>query len=161
METGCRCDAERGEMVWMGKDLHDSTKNLTNQESKEEKGSPSNTAFQQWLDTLSMRELKDPDGHARLTGTCGETIELFLKFEGDRVRKAAFRTNGCISSRVCAALAAQLSTGKSPDEIVEITGQSILDQLGDFPKGEEHCAQLAAETLQEAVHSYMIKQRKE
>jgi len=116
--------------------------------------------FQQWLESLKGQALKDPDGHARLTGKCGETIELFLKLEMDRVEKAGFLTNGCISSKICAALAAQMSLGKTPDEIFEITGDSIMHALGDLPSAEKHCAFLAAETLQEAVHDYMIKERK-
>jgi nitrogen fixation NifU-like protein len=116
--------------------------------------------FQQWLESLQGQAVKDPDGHARLTGKCGETIELFLKLEMDRVDKVGFLTNGCISSKICAALAAQMSLGKTPDEILEITGDSIMHALGDFPAAEEHCAFLAAETLQEAIHDYMIKERK-
>jgi nitrogen fixation NifU-like protein len=117
-------------------------------------------AFYKWLHDLQWKTNGTPDGHARLTGKCGETIEIFLKFEGERVREAAYLTNGCISSKICAALAAHMARGKTPDEITEITAQSILERLGEFPKGEEHCAFLAAETLQEALHRYMLKESK-
>lgn len=113
-------------------------------------------AFRQWLDSLQAREPLDPDAHAILTGKCGETIAIFLKFEGERVKEATYLTNGCISSRVCAALAAQMAKGRTPDEILEITGDSIMEKLEGFPKEENHCAILAAETLQEALHSYMV-----
>lgn len=117
-------------------------------------------AFHRWLDSLQAREPLDPDAHAILTGKCGETIAIFLKFEGQRVREASYLTNGCISSKVCAALAAQMAKGRTPDEILEITGDSIMEKLEGFPKEEDHCAVLAAETLQEALHSYMLKQEK-
>ena len=86
---------------------------------------------------------------------------MFLNFEGDHVKEAAYRTNGCISSKVCAALTAQMARGKTTDELLEITAETILSQLGEFPKDEEHCAFLAAESLQEALHRYMLKQRRE
>ena len=114
-------------------------------------------AVLQWLHSLQWKGPGEPDGHACLTGKCGETIEIFLNFNGERVKEAAYLTNGCISSKVCAALAAQMARGKTPDEIAEITAQSILELLGEFPKGEEHCAFLAAETLHEALHRYMLK----
>jgi nitrogen fixation NifU-like protein len=117
-------------------------------------------AIYQWLHSLQWKGAGEPDGHACLTGKCGETIEIFLEFNGERVKEASYLTNGCISSKVCAALAAHMARGKTPDEITEITAQSILEFLGEFPKGEEHCAFLAAETLQEAVHRYMLKESK-
>ena len=114
-------------------------------------------AFYKWLNSLQWKGPVDPDGHSCLTGKCGETIEIFLNFEGERVKEAAYRTNGCISSKVCAALAAQMAHGKTADELLEISAEAILSQLGEFPKNEEHCALLAAESLQEALHSYMLK----
>ena len=39
------------------------------------------------------------------------------------------------------------------------TGEAVLARLGRFPKEDEHCAFLAAGTLQAAVHDYMIKKR--
>ena len=117
------------------------------------------TAFYEWLNSLQWKSPALPDGHACLTGKCGETIEMFLNFEGDHVKEAAYRTNGCISSKVCAALAAQMAHGKTTDGLLEITAETILSQLGEFPKSEEHCAFLAAQSLQEALHSYMLKRR--
>jgi nitrogen fixation NifU-like protein len=123
--------------------------------------SSSEIAVYQWLHSLQWKGLEKPDGYACLTGKCGETIEIFLDFNGERVKEAAYDTNGCLSSKVCGALAAQLAKGKTPDELVEITAEYILKLLGEFPKSQEHCAFLAAETLQEALHNYMVKQRKD
>jgi len=117
-------------------------------------------AFYKWLHALQWKNNENPDAHACLTGKCGETIEIFLNFNGERVKEAAYLTNGCISSKICAALAAHMARGKTPDEITEITAQSILELLGEFPKNEEHCAYLAAETLQEALHRYMLNESK-
>lgn len=118
---------------------------------------PGQLAVLQWLHSLQWKGAGEPDGHACLTGKCGETIEIYLTFNGERVKEAAYLTNGCISSKVCAALAAHMARGKTPDEIADITAQSILGFLGEFPKSEEHCAFLAAEALQEALHRYMLK----
>ena len=42
--------------------------------------------------------------------------------------------------------------------ISEITGNIILEKLGGLPEENEHCAFLAAESLQKALHDFMIKQ---
>jgi nitrogen fixation NifU-like protein len=143
----------------MGDVVHESEKDTNEEMTKETDHKALQIAFLDWLDSLQWKAMKDPDGHACLTGKCGETIEIFLNFNGERVREAAYLTNGCISSRVCAALAAHMAQGKTADQLLDITAQSILELLGDFPKEQEHCAFLAAESLQEALHNYMIKQR--
>jgi nitrogen fixation NifU-like protein len=43
---------------------------------------------------------------------------------------------------------------------LEVTREKIIAAAGRLPKEDEHCAQLAAETLQEALNDYMIKQTK-
>lgn len=144
----------------MGDVFHKSDEDINEKNLDETEGTQLQMDFYNWLNSLQWKTNGTPDGHACLTGKCGETIEIFLKFDGERVKEAAYLTNGCISSKVCAALAANMARGKTPDEITEITAQSILEQLGEFPKGEEHCAFLAAETLQEALHRCMLKESK-
>lgn len=107
--------------------------------------------FERWRRPLYLGALPDPDGHARLTGGCGDTMEIFLKFEGGRVQAASFLTDGCGASTVCGSLAAEAALGKTPEEITEVTGESILERLGTFPAENRHCAFLAAETLQAAL----------
>jgi nitrogen fixation NifU-like protein len=141
-------------------DVHESDSDLNKKVTRESQLTPIEVSIHRWLHSLQWKGLGEPDGHACLTGKCGETIEIFLNFNGERVKEAAYLTNGCISSRVCAALTAQMANGKTPDELLEITAQSILGLLGEFPKSEEHCALLAAESLQEALHNYMVKQGK-
>jgi nitrogen fixation NifU-like protein len=145
----------------MGEVVHDPDEKIKKDSTENNDLSSSEVAVYRWLHSLQWKGLGDPDAHACLTGKCGETIEIFLNFNGERVKEAAYLTNGCISSRVCSALIAQMANGKTPDELLEITAQSILSLLGEFPKSEEHCAFLAAETLQEALHNYMLKQSKD
>jgi nitrogen fixation protein NifU and related proteins len=125
---------------------------------KEEEDFFSPKAYQRWMHPLYRGSIHNPDGHARLTGKCGETIEISLKFEKEHVSRAAFMTDGCAAITVCGSFAAEMAIGKNPEELLEITGESIMDTAGRFPEEEAHCALLAAETLQEALHDYMAKQ---
>ena len=114
--------------------------------------------FRRWKNPLFQGTINDPDGHACLKGKCGDTMEIFLKFEEERVKQASYMTDGCGSSNLCGSFAAELSLGKTPDELLEVTGETIIEKLGRIPSVEEHCAYLAAETLQEALNDFMIKQ---
>lgn len=105
--------------------------------------------------------LNRPDGHARITGKCGDTMEISLKFQEGKVIRTGHGTDGCVYSLNCVSSAATLAQGKSPDEIIQIDSDTIRECVGGLPQNQMHCAQLAAETLQSALHDYMLKQRRE
>ncbi len=111
--------------------------------------------FQRWRHPLYNGRLENPDSHARITGKCGDTMEIFLIFENGHVKSAAYTTDGCGSSTICGSFTAEMAFGKTPDELAEITGEKVLEKIGTFPEEDRHCAFLAAETLQAALSQYM------
>ena len=144
----------------MSKNLDAFVKDLQDQIFEETRAAYGDVAFQRWLKPLYMGAIDNPDGYGRVTGSCGDTIQIFLKFENNKVKKALFETNGCMSSTVCGSFAAELSLEKSPDEILDITGESILKKMGGLPEEDQHCAFLSAAALQAALNDYMIKRTK-
>jgi nitrogen fixation NifU-like protein len=142
----------------MSDSLDDFVARLQDQIFEETREAYGELGFQRWRNPLYRGVMLDAGGHGRITGRCGDTIELFLKFENDRVTRATFITDGCGSSTVCGSLAAELALGKNPDELTAVTGEKILEVLGRFPKEDEHCAFLAAESLQDALGDYMRRQ---
>ena len=133
---------------------------MQNQIDEEVRKTYGEAAFQRWVRPLYMGSMEAPDGYGRVAGSCGDTMEVFLRFEKDRVTEAAFLTDGCLASIVCGSYAAELALGKDPDELTEITGERVLQAIGGLPEKETHCAFLAAETLQEALEQYVKEQRK-
>mgnify|MGYP001827497300 CR=1 FL=1 len=113
--------------------------------------------FDRWRSPKFMGKIKDADGYARITGGCGDTMEIFLKFDDKSVTKASYITDGCVSSRICGSFAAELAIGKTPEDLSDITGEMILHKIGSFPDDEKHCAFLAARAIQEALNDYMIR----
>ncbi len=139
----------------MSEELDKFVQQLQDQIYEESRKAYGEKAFERWLNPQRMGALEDPDGWGRIVGSCGDAMEIFLKFENGRVKEATFRTNGCGASVACGSFAAEMAVGKSPDELLQVTKEAILETLGGLPEQEEHCAQLASETLQEALHSYM------
>lgn len=114
-------------------------------------------AFRRWLQPRFFGAMPDCSSSARITGPCGESMEIYLKIEGERVAAASFFTDGCGASIACGSLAAELAHGKALEDAASISGDTILKKLGGLPDEHRHCAQLAAETLQAAVHAYLAK----
>ena len=98
---------------------------------------------------------ESPDGKARITASCGDTMELSLKFRNDRVVEAAYWTNGCAYSLNCICAASDLAKGKTPDEILEIDPELVRKSIGGLPQDQMHCARLSVETLYAALEDYM------
>ncbi len=141
----------------MSMELDNFVEDLQNQIYEETREAYGETAFQRWIDPLYMGSMDNPDGYGCVTGSCGDTIQVFLKFENGKVSHASFQTDGCGASTVCGSFAAELAIGKNPDEILDITGESILKKTDRFPEEDKHCAFLSVNALQDAMNNYMIK----
>ncbi|MFO7753733.1 MAG: iron-sulfur cluster assembly scaffold protein [Desulfobacteraceae bacterium] len=116
--------------------------------------------FLRWRNINNRKRMDNPDAHGKLTGTCGDTMEIFLETENGLVKDASYMTDGCGTSNVCASFAAEMAIGKNVEEMVDITGEAIMEKLGNLPENEMHCPFLAASTIQETIDDYMQKQRK-
>jgi len=138
----------------------DFVRDLQNQIHEETRQAYGQVAFERWLRPQHVGFMDSPDGYGDVVGSCGDRMEIFLKFEEDKVKEATFRTDGCGSSMVCGSYAAELALGKTPDEVAEVSGETILETLGGLPEEDRHCAFLAADALQEALDDYMRKQRR-
>jgi nitrogen fixation NifU-like protein len=115
--------------------------------------------FERWMNPLYEGALENPDGYACSRSSCGDSVEFFLKFDGDRVSEASFRTAGCGAGAVCGSYAAEMALQKGPEEILQITGESILERLSGLPREEEPAAVLAAKTLHAALNDFLRKHR--
>jgi nitrogen fixation protein NifU and related proteins len=146
--------------ISMGNALDEFVNGLQDRILEETRVEFGDVAFERWQNPLYVGSMENPHGHGRVTGSCGDTMQIFLKFEKNRVKEATFITDGCGSSTVCGSFAAELAIGKTPDEVVAVTGEVILKILGRFPEEYQHCAFLAADTLQDALNDYLIKENR-
>ncbi|TET81430.1 iron-sulfur cluster assembly scaffold protein [candidate division TA06 bacterium] len=107
--------------------------------------------YERWRSPRFGGRMESPTGYGRVTGSCGDTMEIFLRLDGDTVSDASFTTDGCGCGAVCASVACELAIGKELEEVADMTGEAILEILGGLPEDEVHCAFLAAETIQAAL----------
>jgi nitrogen fixation NifU-like protein len=108
--------------------------------------------YERWRNPKCMGRMENPTGHACVTGSCGDTMEIYLRLEEGVVKEASYTTDGCGCSAACASVACELAVEKSAKEIARVTGETIVDVLEGLPEDDIHCAFLAAETLQNALN---------
>lgn len=107
-------------------------------------------------DASNNRRIDKPDGHATLTGECGDRVEFFLRVSDGRIEDAAFTIDGCISAFASMAAAAEMARGRTLRGCLGINQSAITEYLGGMPEEDGHCALLAARALQKALRDYAV-----
>jgi nitrogen fixation NifU-like protein len=119
----------------------------------------SETVIDHWLNPRNPGTMEQPDGYARITGSCGDTMEIFLRVRHGKIQEANFLTDGCITSIVSGSMAVEMATGRDISSASSISAEEILQALGGLPEESEHCALLASNTLRAAVVDYLLLER--
>ena len=139
----------------MKKPMDDFIDNLQEQILEETKKTYGEEVFSRWQSPRFMGKMPNASSVGQVTGRCGDSMEIYLRIRNDHIEEINFFTDGCGSSVACGSMAAELASGKGVDEAAQIGGDTILQALEGLPEEEVHCANLAAETLQVALHEWM------
>lgn len=112
-----------------------------------------------FLNPRNLDAIPAPDGFGRVTGPCGDTMEISLKVIDGRIMNTSFWTDGCGTTIASGSMVTELAKGKSVSEALKITQQDVLDALGGLPEDSRHCALLAANALKEAIKDYLASKK--
>jgi len=119
----------------------------------------SEAAVEHSMNPRNLGELADADGFARVTGPCGDTMQLWRKLKGETILEASFLTDGCGTSVASGSMVTELARGKKLSQARRISQKDVLKALGGLPEESEHCALLAADTLKAAIRDYLAMKR--
>jgi nitrogen fixation NifU-like protein len=119
----------------------------------------SDTVIDHAMNPRNLGDIQDADGFARVTGPCGDTMEIWLKVKNDNIDQASFFTDGCGTSIASGSMVTEMAKGKNITEAQKITQRDVLEALNGLPEESEHCALLAANTLKAAIRDYMAMKR--
>lgn len=117
------------------------------------------TTIDHAMNPRNVGSIADADGFARVTGSCGDTMEIWLKVWNDAIKDVTFWTDGCGTSIAAGSMVTELAKGKAVADALRITPQDVLDALEGLPEESAHCALLAANTLREAIKDYLAYRR--
>jgi nitrogen fixation NifU-like protein len=102
----------------------------------------------------NLGPLKEANGTAKGTGTCGDSVEIFLSVNGDTIKEIKHVPQGCAYTIACASAVTTLVHGSPLKEALKITPKDVANALGGLPEDHQHCAALAVNTLGEAIDDY-------
>jgi len=111
----------------------------------------SETLIEHGVNPRNYGSIQDPDGYAKITGECGDTVEMFIRLRNGTVEEATFNTDGCVFSIAACSVATEMAEGKTIPRCIGINQSAILKHLEKMPADHEHCALLAAMTIQKAL----------
>ena len=104
--------------------------------------------------------LDRPDGYAKIKGPCGDTMEMFLKIQNDKIVDITYTTDGCMTSHAAGSAATVMAKGAAERECLKISQSTILEHLGGMPDESKHCALLAAKTFHQALRQYAVGKKR-
>jgi len=99
----------------------------------------------------NLGRMPEPDACGIVHGWCGDTMEIYLRLNGEQIEKASFMTDGCGPTTACGSMLTKLIQGMSLEEAGRIRPQDLIDALDGLPDESVHCAELAVNTLREAI----------
>jgi len=108
-------------------------------------------AIEEFHHPKNLGRMSAPDARGIVHGWCGDTMEIYLRLNGDEIQEATFVTDGCGPTVACGSMLTKVLTGMSLEEASQITSQDLLAALDGLPEESVHCAELAVSTLQEAI----------
>ena len=143
------------ELKKMAQKFDDSFKELEQSVMEDMRAVYSEKTIDHFLSPRNLGGISAPDGLARTTGPCGDTMEICLKVTDGRVMNASFWTDGCGPSIASGSMVTEMAKQMNISEAQRISQHDILAALGGLPEESEHCALLAANTLKEAIKDYL------
>jgi nitrogen fixation NifU-like protein len=95
--------------------------------------------------------IEQPAGRAVGVGQCGDSVEITLEVNGERISAIRHLPRGCAFTIACASAMSELARNRTLEQALEITPEDVETELGGLPEDHLHCARLAVNTLGEAI----------
>jgi nitrogen fixation NifU-like protein len=111
-------------------------------------------AIKYYTEKPYMGTLPDADQCSEMTGSCGDTMEVYLKVEGNIIRDVRYQVMGCAGAVSAAMAAVDIVKGKTISEAKRLTDGDVFRLLEEIPVKKHHCIQLAVKTLLKALGEY-------
>jgi len=111
----------------------------------------------------NLKEIKDADGIGKIGNpTCGDVMWCYIKVKKNSdgqeiIQDIGVKTFGCVAAIATSSMITDLAKGKTLDEAMKITRDSVKDALHGLPPLKVHCSNLAADALHKAIGDYKKK----
>ncbi|MBF0233735.1 MAG: iron-sulfur cluster assembly scaffold protein [Desulfamplus sp.] len=121
----------------------------------------SQKAIEYYIRKPYMTTRADADQVSEMTGTCGDTMRIFLKICLGMIEDAGYQVLGCPGAVASAMAVVDLIKGGTLENAEKINDNDVFKALEDMPAKKHHCIQLSVKTLHKAIDEYRQKESKE
>lgn len=108
----------------------------------------------------NVGEIQNPDGVGEEGNpTCGDVMKITIKIKDGRIEDAKFKTFGCGAAIAVSSMVTEMAKGKTIEEALSITKESVASALDGLPPQKMHCSNLGADALHKAIEDYKAKHK--
>ncbi len=121
----------------------------------------SKKVMEHFTNPRNVGEIPDADGIGEMGNpVCGDAMKIFIKVKDDKILDAKFQTFGCGASIAVSSMVTEMVKGKTIDEALKISKETVAGALDGLPPQKMHCSNLGADALHKAIEDYKNKQQK-
>jgi nitrogen fixation NifU-like protein len=121
----------------------------------------SEKVMEHFMHPRNVGEIENADGIGEEGNpVCGDMMTFYIKVKDNRLEDVKFKTFGCGAAVAVSSMVSEMAKGKTLEEAMKITPQSVADELEGLPKQKFHCSNLGAQALHKAIDDYLSKQQK-
>lgn len=118
----------------------------------------SDKVMDHFMKPRNVGEIPDADGVGEVGNpVCGDMMTFYIRVKDGRLEDVKFKTFGCGAAIAVSSMVSEMAKGKTLEEAVRITNQSVAQELGGLPKNKMHCSNLGASALHKAIKDYADK----
>jgi nitrogen fixation NifU-like protein len=121
----------------------------------------SKKVMEHFTNPRNVGEIDDADGIGEMGNpVCGDAMKIFIKVKENKIVDAKFQTFGCGASIAVSSMVTEMVKGKTIDEALKISKETVASALDGLPPQKMHCSNLGADALHKAIEDYQNKQNK-
>jgi len=100
----------------------------------------------------NIGDIDHPDaaGSAKNTSD-GDRVQLHFRIEGDVIRDVRMKVMGCVAAIASASMFTEMVKGKTIDEALSISKESVAEKLGGLPENKIRCSLTCVDALRSAL----------
>jgi nitrogen fixation protein NifU and related proteins len=114
----------------------------------------SDKAIRYFIEKPYIGAIPDADQVSEMTGSCGDTMRIWLKVENGVILDVRYQVLGCPGAIASAMAVVDLIKGKKIADARTLNDGDVFRLLESIPAQKNHCIELAVKTFQKALDEY-------
>ena len=115
----------------------------------------SEKVMEHFFNPRNVGEIENPDGVGEVGNPrCGDIMRMYIKVKDNRIEDVKFKTFGCGAAVATSSMVTELVKGKTLEEALEITNNTVAEALDGLPPLKMHCSNLAEAGIKAAIEDY-------